>query len=90
MSLARSLAAEVRLERIRDRADMSETGVTETGMSRQGVVATTAMVGGAAQRDVAVATGTRDEGDSALLLYNRRLSNLERNSLSRLEQEMST
>ena len=71
-SLAGSLAVEVLLEGIKGVADMSETGVTGIGMSRHGAVAMTAMVEGAeAPRDVGVATGTRVEGDSANMLYDR-------------------
>jgi hypothetical protein len=63
-SLEGSLAAEVRLGGIRAIANMSEKGATGTGMSRHDAVAVTATVGGVAPRDVAVATGTKDEGDS--------------------------
>lgn len=89
-SLAVSLAAEVRLGGIRGKADTSETGVAEIGMSRHGAVATTAIVESVVPRDVAVATGTMDEGGSGGVLYDRRFSNSERNSLSHFEQEMST
>lgn len=70
-----SLAAEVRLGGIRGIADMSGIGATGTGMSLHGAAAMTAAVGGVAPRDVAVATDTKDEGDSADLLHGRHLSN---------------
>ena len=89
-SLAGSLVAEVRLGGIRGAAVTSGTGAIGTGMSRQGAAVMTAAVAGAVLRDVAVATGTRDEEGRACMLYDRRFSKLERCSLLHFEQKMIT